>query len=172
MTAANDRAQGPIGATIGLFFGGLWCVLGSQALPQGWRMAALVAGWIVTALLIVQVWRRPGAGNGGSAMFRRRAYLVAVVLEVAAIVAAGSVLPRAGLGDELIPAIGIIVGLHFLGLWKATDLRRFVAIALAMCAVSLLAALLPLDWHGIDARIAACGFGNALVLWAGAGLAL
>lgn len=172
MAAGNDRAQRPIGATVGLFFGGLWCVLGSQGLPASWQIPILIAGWIVTALLVLRLWRWPSLRSSGGPLFRQRAYLIAVLLEVIALVAANSLLPQAGLGDELIPIVGIIVGLHFLGLWKATGSYRFVAIAFAMCVVSLFSIVLPLGWHGLDPRVAVCGFGNALVLWIGAGLAL
>ncbi len=105
-------------------------------------------------------------------MFRQRAYLIAVALEVVALVIANTALPRIGFGDELIPVVGVIVGLHFIGLWRATRLRRFLGIAFAMCVVSAFSALLPTMWGNIDPRIAVCGFGNALVLWIGAGLAL
>ena len=102
-------------------------------------------------------------------MFRRRAYTVTVILELAALVAATNLLPRAGFGDELIPAVGVIVGLHFIGLWMATGLRRFLWIAFAMCAASAISAFLPMAYTGLDPRVAVCGFANALVLWAGAG---
>jgi hypothetical protein len=172
MLTAIDRAPRPIGATVGLFFGGLWCVLGSQALPVAWQWPAIAAGWIVTLALIVQLWRRKTVSGGGGTMFRQRAYIAAVLLEVAALFAAANFLPRAGFGDQLIPAVGVIVGLHFIGLWMATGLRRFLAIAAAMCAVSVFSAFLPVAYAGVDPRVAVCGFGNALVLWIGAGLAL
>jgi hypothetical protein len=172
MATTIDRPSRPIGATVGLFFGGLWCVLGSQALPQHWQLPVIVAGWIVTLLLVLRLWRLPAFGAGGGAMFRQRTYLVAVALEVVALVAANNLLPKMGFGDELIPVVGIIVGLHFIGLWQATGLRRFLGIAVAMCVVSAFSALLPSLWGNIDPRVAVCGFGSALVLWIGAGLAL
>ncbi|MFT3978805.1 MAG: hypothetical protein QM688_17115, partial [Sphingomonas bacterium] len=70
-----------------------------------------------------------------------------------------------GLGDYFLCAVGVIVGLHFIGLWRANGEARFLHIALAMCMVSIGAMLLPLAW-----RDASLGFGNALVLWVGAGL--
>jgi hypothetical protein len=81
-------------------------------------------------------------------------------------------LPRTGFGDQLIPAVGVIVGLHFIGLWMATGSRRFLGIAAAMCAVSVFSASLPVAYAYLDLRVAVCGFGNAIVLWIGAGLAL
>lgn len=101
-------------------------------------------------------------------MFRRRAYIIAVVLEVVAIAAASYLLRSHGLQDYFIPAVGVIVGLHFIGLWKATGTRRFLGIAAAMCVVSVVSMLLPHAGGGLDVRDAVCGFGNALVLWSGA----
>jgi hypothetical protein len=172
MATTIDRPSRPIGATVGVFFGGLWCVLGSQVLPHAWQWPAIATGWIVTAALVVQLWRRKSVPGGGGAMFRQRAYLAAVILEVAALLAAANLLPQAGFGDQMIPAVGVIVGLHFIGLWMATGLRRFLGIAFAMCVVSVASAFLPTAYAGLDLRVAACGFANALVLWIGAGLAL
>jgi hypothetical protein len=157
MAATLDNRPRPIGATVGLLFGGLWCVLGAQALADPWRMAAMVLGGAVTLALAVRVWLAPAIAGSGTGMFRQRAYLVAVLLEVAAIALANRVLPH----DCLVPAVGVIVGLHFIGLWKATGAARFLSISAAMCMVSAASALLP-----VGPREAVCGFGNALVLWA------
>jgi hypothetical protein len=51
---------------------------------------------------------------------------IAIAFEVAAILATIWLLRRFALSHFLMPAIGFIVGLHFLGLWKATDLWVFV----------------------------------------------
>lgn len=162
----------PIGATIGLFFGGLWCFLGAQAIPQSGRMAVAAAGFAITALLILMVWRKPLSANTGAIMFGRRAYFVAVGLEVLAIVAAANLLPRYGLDAYFIPVLGIVVGLHFIGLWvaagKGRAARSLLWIAGAMCIVSALSALLPTAYGGFNPRDAACCFATALVLWIGA----
>jgi len=142
MTALRSR---PIPATIGLFFGGVWGLFGAQALPQDWRVAGIA-----------------GAGS----LFRRRTYYVAVAFEVAAIVAANLLLPRLGLQAYALQALGVIIGLHFIGLWKASGMARFLGIAAAMTAVSLAACMLP-----APLRDMVTGFGNALVLWLGAGQA-
>lgn len=156
----------PIGNTIGLAFGGLWAVLGAQALPAAWQGPVLAGAAVITLALIIRLWRRRGSGGGaGGGLFRRPGYIVAVILELAAIIAASNLLPRWGLKAWFIQVLGVIVGLHFIGLWQATRARRFLAIAAGMCAVSLAAMLLP-----PGPRDLACGFGNALVLWAGAGL--
>ncbi len=161
-TIASGRR---IGATIGLGFGGLWALLGAQALPQHLSVWAALAGFAVSAALILRVWWARPVPSEGKSLFRRTRYFVAVALEVAAIMAASNLLPRYGLSGYLIPVVGVIVGLHFIGLWLAAAQRHFLGIAAGMCAVSLAAMLLP-----PGPREIACGFGNALVLWVGASL--
>jgi hypothetical protein len=90
---------------------------------------------------------------------------------VAAILGTIWLLRQFALSQLLLPAIGLIVGLHFLGLWKATDLRVFLWTALAMCLVCGVAAFLPgaTENGNIDVRRVVTGLGTALVLW-GAGV--
>ena len=72
-----------------------------------------------------------------------------------------------GLPHLLMPAIGFIVGLHFLGLWKATDLQVFLWTAVAMCLVCGIAAFFPgaTATGNVDLRRAVTGLGCAVVLW-------
>ncbi|HEY8949779.1 MAG TPA: hypothetical protein VIM56_12910 [Rhizomicrobium sp.] len=168
MDAIADKRPRPIPATIGLFFGGLWCWLGAQGLPPIWQMPVGVAGILASLLLIARLWRMKTLAGTGNAMFGRSAYLLAVAFEVAAIVLFTNLAPKYGWQDQLIPVVGIIVGLHFIGLWRATMMTRFLWIAGGMVAISAASAFLPHAWNGLDPRDAACGFGNALVLWFGA----
>jgi hypothetical protein len=168
MDAIADKRPRPIPASIGLFFGGLWCWLGASGLPAAWQAPVGIAGLLLSLVLIARLWRMETLAGSGNAMFGRRAYLIAVALEIVAIVIFTNLAPRYGWQDQLIPAVGIIVGLHFIGLWQATQMRRFLWIAGGMVAVSLASAFLPHAWNGFDPRDAVCGFGNALVLWFGA----
>ena len=101
-------------------------------------------------------------------MFRRWPYLLAVVLEIVTIYTVSTALPRYGLQTDFIEAVGVIVGLHFIGLWWATGLTRFLWIAAGLCGVSAIAMALPHAWKGLLLRDAVTGVGNALVLWIGA----
>lgn len=167
--AAERRAKTSeaIGASVGLAFGGLWWSYAGQMLPRQTTGWALLVGATITALLIVRAWRAPGA----TAMRRKRfgwgVYFLAVGLEVAAIVAANAFEPRFGLEAYHLQIVGAIVGLHFIGLWAATGMRRFLAVAAAMCALSSLAMLAPAG-GAINVRDIATGAGNALALWVGA----
>jgi hypothetical protein len=155
----------PIAATIGAVFGGLWGVVGTQALPPGWRGPAYAAVAAVTLGLLVRLWRAAPA-RPGERLFGRSAYRWAVAGELAAIYAASALLPRWGLRAFFIEVVGIIVGLHFIGLWRATGARRFLFICAGMVAVSAAAMALPARIGETAARDAGAGFGNALVLWA------
>ncbi|MEP9360363.1 hypothetical protein [Sphingomonas sp. KR3-1] len=151
----------PIPGTIGLFFGGVWGVFGAQALSQDWRSAGIAGAVLVTAVLIALLWRSGGGTGGG--LFRKRTYYLAVALEVAAIAAANLLMPRLGLTGYALQILGLIIGLHFIGLWKASDMARFLGIAAGMTVLSLAACALP-----APLRDMVTGFGNALVLWIGA----
>lgn len=161
------RHHRPVPVMIGTAFGGLWAAMGALALPRAWTPWAAGAAVTVALILLGRLWFSAAVESGG--LFRRHAYWVAVVLEVAALVAAGHFLPRYGLQAYFVPAIGIIVGLHFIGLWKATGNTVFVWIAGAMCAVSAAAAALPDAPIGsLNARALFASYGNALVLWVAA----
>ncbi|CAN5202520.1 hypothetical protein BH10PSE2_BH10PSE2_23740 [soil metagenome] len=170
MVVANSKGPRPIGESIGLLFGGLWCHLGATSLPHGLQLPVDGLGIAVTLGLLVVLWRQRDRVASGTGMFRRRGYLVAVVVEGLAIFGVTVLMPRYGLQTYLVQAVGAIVGLHFVGLWQATRDVRFLWIAGCMCGVSALAALLPGAMGGFDARNAVTGLGNAIVLWVCAGL--
>uniref|UniRef100_UPI0035CA32E8 hypothetical protein n=1 Tax=uncultured Sphingomonas sp. TaxID=158754 RepID=UPI0035CA32E8 len=130
-------------------------------------MATIAA--LVTMLLIVRLWRMKSlSSTSRPRLFSMRAYQIAVVAEVFAIYAASAVLPRFGLQGFFIQIVGIIVGLHFIGLWAATRSERFLGIAAGMCIISAVAIPLPVGAHLANLRDVFTGFGNALVLWIGA----
>jgi hypothetical protein len=59
--------------------------------------------------------------------------------------------------------IAIIVGLHFLGLWRVTGAEIFIALAGGLCLVGRIAL-----WAAESRRLLITGFGCAFVLWASA----
>lgn len=163
MNAIAAKRRLPAPALVGTAFGGLWSVLGAMALPRSWTVAAVVAGVLVTALLLVQ--RRRGTATGSS-LFRRRAYIVAVVLEVAGLYVAMQLLAMYGLERYFVQALGLVVGLHFIGLWVASGLRRYLWLCLAMCVVSLIGIVLPGAAAGhLNMRNLVTAYGCALALW-------
>lgn len=153
----------PVPALIGLAFGGVWSVLGAMALARSWRVPAIIAGVLFTLLLLVGRWRSAGSGVG---LFRRRAYLVAVALELAGINVAVVLLRKYGLESFLVQALGLVVGLHFIGLWAACGDRRYLWICGGMCICSLLGTMLPDAAPGtLNARDAVTAYGCAFTLW-------
>lgn len=163
------KRQLPLPTTIGLLFGGLWGMLGALATPEHWRLLLIIVVCLITVILIMSLWFRQSTATSDSrGLFAHKAYIIAVSAEIAAIYAASAILPQVGLQGFFIQVVGFIVGLHFIGLWIATNSRHFVGIAFGMCLVSLAAMMFPQNWGPFLARDAVTGFGNALVLWIGA----
>ncbi|MEO6869056.1 MAG: hypothetical protein ABI168_05390 [Ginsengibacter sp.] len=154
-----------IPAIIGLFFGGLWGVSAALSLQPGWRIPIVLVVAIIIILLIFNLSRRnvlPGEANKN--LFGRNYYLLAVGLELLAIYVASVLLPRLGLQQYLIEVIGVIVGLHFIGHWKATKSTLFLKIAAGMCMFSILGAAFPYTYKLIHLRDFVASSGNALIL--------
>jgi hypothetical protein len=161
----TKRAR-PIPSTIGTIFGGLWGIVGALALPTAWHWPVAGITGMVTLTILLRLWRGPSPVSGAP-LFRRQVYRWAVMFEVVAIAAASVLLRRAGLQSFFIQVVGIVVGLHFIGLYRATRAPRFLAMCAGMIAVSAAAMLLPAPAGGLAPRDVATGFGNALVLWIG-----
>ena len=160
-----------LGTMIGVAFGGVWAAAGAAGLPRGWRGSAAVLSVLVAAALIAALILVPRTAATG--VFRGSVYWIAVGIESAAVLVAAVVLNRRKRQDLLLPVIGMIVGIHFLGLWQATDLVRFVWIAIAMTAICGAALFLPArDANGTRARQIVAGFGTALVLWTAGAMTL
>lgn len=142
---------------IGLAFGALWLTVAVGAAAPPWHLVAGIVGGLLFVGAAIRIVRRSPRGG----RFDGRWYLGAVVAEVVAIGLAQSWLVRHHRENLLFPTVGIIVGVHFLGLWRAMGLRRFVALAGGLVALNLAALLLPLPQPG---RLMLSGFGSALAL--------
>lgn len=160
-----------IGSIVGIAFGCAWGVAGSTALPRQYQLSGVIMSITISILLIVGLLIHPGTHQQGR--FDGRLYGFAVVFEVLAIAGTVFGLHRLNLQAFLMPAIGFIVGLHFIGLWRATELRVFLWIAVGMCGICVIALFLPgRIASDADVRNAVTGFGSALVLWTAASLTL
>jgi hypothetical protein len=149
-----------MGLIVPILFACIWSVMGVSALPIALHMPGIAGSLAVSAILTIAVLQAPlrAAGRFDSAIFG-----MAVMFEAAAIVAAVILLNRTHEESFIPPAIAAIVGLHFIGLWRATGDFIFVWVATAMCAVGLAAALSPLP-----ARAPVAGLGSAVALWGAA----
>ncbi len=153
-----------IGATVGAAFGCAWGIVGSLGLPPRFRTLSMIFAAAISLALIIALVVHPSSLD--SKKFRGGIYGGAIAFEVLAIIAGSIVLQPPGLQQFILPFVGFVVGLHFIGLWKATDLPLFLWIAAAMCLVCAVAAFLPSrSATGVDVRTAVTGLGSALVLW-------
>jgi len=143
---------------IGLVFGLLWLSVGAGALPTPFDW---ISGGIGIALAAIIAWRVIRRRGRPGQPFRRMPYIVSVVIELAAIAFAQSWLLAHGQSKMLFSVVGVIVGLHFIGLWLAFQRRVFLGLAAVMVAVNVAALVLPLPMSG---RLALSGFGSAAAL--------
>ncbi len=162
------RTRQIIPGLIGLTFGGLWALIAVLALPRTDRAGGIVLVILITMGFLLRLWRRTSDLPSRKRFFRTRGYLVSVAFEVIALNIVSATLRHYALSEYLYSATGFIVGLHFIGLWRASGSRRFLSIAAGMCLISLLSAAIPFTWRAIDLRYVFLGIGNALVLWIGA----
>ena len=164
----RTRLRGLAPGLIGIFFGSLWGVIAAFALPDQYRSVGLAAVILIGMGFMARLWSRTPTAIHGRSLFKRRAYLVAVVLEVCAIYIAAAIVAHFGLQEYFYSVVSLIVGLHFIGLWKATGSRRFLAISAAMCFVSLLSMIVPFSWDLFHLRHVVLGASDAIILWVGA----
>lgn len=137
----------------------LWWLAGAGAVAGLPGSVLQVLGILIFAVSgIWVVKRRPRAARRQP---RWAYYVGAIVVEIASIALAQAWLTARGLEPLLFPVIGVIVGLHFTGLWLAFARRRFLALAGAMTVINLLAIVLPLD---PGTRLMLSGFGSSACL--------
>lgn len=155
---------------ISAVFAVIWGLNGSLALPGGWRFVSLAVVVLVTAALagLVLKFRRQaapapaGSGTPPPNPFLTTAYRVSLVAMLVAFPVAARILSANGLEDAIMPAVVIIVGLHFLGLVPAFRNGIFAVVAGAFCVLGVASLFLP-----VQVRTAVLGLGCALILWLG-----
>ncbi len=157
-----------IGAIVGACIAGLWGIAGAVALSGRSRaFAALLSCAVSAGIVMGLLHHAPRAAVG---VFHGGIYGIAVTAEGMGIAVAIPLLKRLNRPHLLMPAISFLVGLHFLGLWQATGLIRFVLVAVGICLVAAWGALLAAPRRSMKASTvqAVVAFGTALVLWAAA----
>lgn len=154
--------------TICTVFGAIWGASGSAAL-----VLAVTALLLRTAFAFRRSAKHSAAALTGPSVnpFRTLSYRLAVGAELVAIPVAGRVLTANGLPEAVMPAVALIVGLHFFGLVPAFGSRYFAWVGGAFCTVALAALALPvratLGGGEVGLRVAFIGLGCAAVLWLG-----
>ena len=155
--ACRRSRGGVVGGLIALAFAWLWLLAGSTAAGTA-RVPILAAGSVI---LLLAAWRVLQRGQPGRGRFQLRYYIAAVIAEVAAIAFAQSWLTTHHREDFLFPVVGIIVGLHFIGLWFAWRRQQFLWLTGAMVAINVVALVAPLTHDG---RTILSGFGSSASL--------
>ena len=114
----------------------VWCVFTSFSMPAPWRASLIAAVLLVSGCLILfAVKRRPA----GPAKFDRRIFWLSVAFEAVAAYGAIRFLIGIHAPTYILPAIAIIVGLHFIGMWLAMDRRDHLVVCAAMCGLGVAA---------------------------------
>jgi len=157
----------PVGAAILAAFGALWCAMGLAAWRGG--VDAIVVSPAIVAIAIaiaaIQVSRRTPPRDPAVNRRVQRVVGVASAIEGIAIFIAANVLANIGRADLVMPAIAVIVGLHFIPIAHASGRPAFLYVMMAlMLALAGASLLLP----PTSIRDEVVGFGAALLLWGGA----
>ena len=121
------------GALIGLGFGLLWWWVGAGAVAGLTGTVLQILGILIFAAIGIWIIKREATPPRGKP--RWNYYVAAVVAEVVAIRFTQTWLAARGLDQLLLPAVGVIVGLHFIGLQYAFARRRFLVLSIVMTAV-------------------------------------
>jgi hypothetical protein len=145
---------------------------GASGLAAKWRPAAFLGVLATTTVLVTALpVLMPHVASGGT--FRTEIYVAALVAELLVILfVASPPLKLYRRKDLFLPAVGAMVGLNFIGLWRAMGSNAFLFIAIAMCLISAAALFVPDSESNTNPRRLLVGFGCAAVLWANAGATL
>lgn len=160
--------MGATGAIIMSFFGAVFAAM-TLATQYGWRGAALGLPFVVfaaVALAAVLALRRSGGARIASEK-AERAIMWASMGEGVGIFLAPNLVANLGHRELLLPAIALVVGLHFLPMAYAIPFRPFYALGGTLLAAAALGFGLG---QPAGARIA--GFAAAAALWTASVLAV
>jgi uncharacterized membrane protein len=148
--------------------GGIWVLAIMAAV---WAVAGIVVGqapaWLtvvpVAISVVMLLWARRqsvGTGNPVEGDHVGRVIGIATAIEAIAIFVAANVLVNLHLPTLVMPAIAIIVGLHFAPLARWIPVPLYYWTGAGLVIVGLIAIVLPADDRAI-----ATGIASALVLW-------
>jgi hypothetical protein len=160
--------MGAWGAIIMSFFGALFAAL-TLSFQFGWtglRLGLPFALFAAIALAAVMVIRRPGEGVSPSRQAERVIMWSSIGEGIGLFVAANLVI-NLGHREMLLPAMALVVGLHFLPMAHAMPFRPFYGLGIALLAAAAAGFALGGPTGG-----AVSGFAGAMALWVAALLAV
>jgi len=161
-----------IGAIVGAINGLGWSSACAAALASKFRPAVVLVSVMITAL---EVWLITHVQSSMNAIvFDGQLYGWVVLFEIISIVASILVLKRLHRADLIPSAIGLVVAVHFVGLWAAIHARVYVGLSLALTATAMVSLLIPEAASETvpRGRLVFLGSANALALWVSAMLPL
>ena len=160
--------MGAWGAIIMSFFGALFAALTIywQWHVSGPALAAPYLVFVAIGLAALHVLRLPGEGIAPSRK-TQRAFLWSSTAEGIGLFLAANIVINLHRPDWLLPAMALVVGLHFLPIAAAARFRPFYALGAALILAAMLGFALPAPIGGDLA-----GFMGALSLWAAAAIAV
>ena len=169
---ADGRCYGALFFSV---FGGAWLLLAAYAFGQLSKLGTcLIAAAVILFVIPAIRLKRRGQDAGKDAFpegeRRRNDRIFGIVNAVTwiAVFLVFQLLPRLGREDLAIPAVLLIVGLHF---FPMPPLYRHRANVVTGACMAVWGALCPLLFHG-DRMIGFAAFGAGLGLWASAAWAL
>lgn len=168
MKSCMEVGMGPWGAIIMGFFGAVF--FGMAIIPEaGWRSPLLLVPLVVFILLAALAIARFRAGRATPSANPRAGTVIgwSSAAEGVAIPIAATLLGNMGRSDLLLPAIALIVGLHFFPIAYAVPFPRFYLLGAALVAVAVLGGVLP---HPAGWIVA--GLGASAALWLASAVAL
>jgi hypothetical protein len=160
--------MGAWGAIIMSFFGAVFAAL-TLAFGLGWRglmLALPFAVFAVIALAAAAVIRRPGEGIAPSKQ-AERVILWSTMGEGVGLFVASNLVTNLGHREMLLPAMALVVGLHFLPMAYAIPFRPFYALGIALLAAAAFGFVVGQQVGGTVA-----GSAGAAALWVAAVLAV
>jgi hypothetical protein len=159
------------GALFFSVFGGAWLLLGVYAFGRLSKLGACLIAAAVVLFVISAVRLQRRGNDAGKGAFpeeerRRNDRIFGIVNAITwiAVFLVFQILPRLGYQDLAIPAVVLIVGLHF---FPMPPLYRHRANLVTGACMAVWAILCPLLFHG-DNLIGFAALGAGLALWAAA----
>ena len=142
-------------------FSAVWSVVGvvTGGFPLWTSLIAIAYSVIVTTLCTSALIGLPDAPQGSHDHVGRLIGIWSAVEGVAIFVAI-NVLRNVGLQDYVVPAVALIVGLHFFPLARGIPRDTYYGTGAALIIVSVVAMFLPTPF-----RAPSAAFGTAVILW-------
>ena len=160
--------MGAWGAIIMSFFGALFAALtlGFQFRWTGLALGLPFLPFAAIALAAIIVIRRPGAGISPSPE-AERVIMWSSIGEGVGLFVAAQLTTSLGHRELLLPAMALVVGLHFLPMARAIPFQPFYVLGIALLAAAAAGFALAAPMGG-----AVSGFAGAIALWVAALLAV